>query len=124
VKGDANPYALPLLPTSNKAKQPICRTRFGVLVPFVSSGMNNAGSALCAMQKSLGSRAGALTTAFPVQWVVRRAPRTAFYFIQSAMTGFTASEFLSRNRDSLKEAFEGTPKISCWTLSLVPASPF
>jgi len=47
-----------------------------------------------------------------------------FYFIQSAMTGFPASEFLSRNRVSLKEAFEGTPKISCWTLSLVPASPF
>jgi hypothetical protein len=34
-------------------------------------------------------------------------PRTAFYFIQSAMTGFTASAFLSRNRVSPKEAFEG-----------------
>jgi len=109
-----------MLPTSNNAKQPICRTRFGVLVPFVFSGMNNAGSALCAMQKSLGSRAGVFTTAFPVQWVVRKAPRTAFYFIQSAMTGFTASAFLSRNRVSLKEAFEGLElcerKLSCTVL--------
>ena len=39
--------------------------------------------------------------------MVRKAPRTAFYFIQSAMTGFIASAFLSRNRVSLKEAFEG-----------------
>jgi len=52
-------------PTSNNAKAPICRQRFGVLVPFVFSGMNNAGSARCAIQKSLGSRAGAFTTAFP-----------------------------------------------------------
>jgi hypothetical protein len=39
--------------------------------------------------------------------VVCKAPKTAFYFIQSAMTGFTTSTFLSRNRVSLKEAFEG-----------------
>jgi hypothetical protein len=82
--------------------------------------MNNAGSALCAIQKSLGSRAGAFTTAFPVYWVVRKAPRTAFYFIQSAMTGFIASTFLSRNRVSPKEAFEGLElcegKLSCTVL--------
>ena len=36
-----------------------------------------------------------------------KAPRTAFYFIQSAMTGFTASVFPSRNRVSPQEAFEG-----------------
>jgi hypothetical protein len=72
------------------------------------------------MQKSLGSRVGACTTAFPVPWVVRKTPRTAFYFIQSAMTGFTASAFLSRNRASLKEAFEGLElcegKLSCTVL--------
>jgi hypothetical protein len=49
----------------NNAKEPICRKRFGVLVRFAFSGMNNAGSALCAIQKSPGSRVGACTTAFP-----------------------------------------------------------
>jgi hypothetical protein len=48
------------------------------------------------------------------------APRTAFYFIRSATTGFTASEFLSRNRVSPKEAFEGLElcerKLSCTVL--------
>ena len=39
--------------------------------------------------------------------MVRTAPKTAFYFIRSAMTGFTTSAFLSRNRVSPKEAFEG-----------------
>ena len=38
-------------------------------------------------------------------WV--RVPKTAFYFIQSAMTRFTASIFLYQSRVSLKEAFEG-----------------
>ena len=50
----------------NNAKESICRTRFGVLVGLAFSGMNNAGSALCAIPKSLGSRVGACTTAFPV----------------------------------------------------------
>jgi hypothetical protein len=40
------------------------------------------------------------------RWV-RKALITAFYFIQSAMTGFTASAFLSRNCVSPKKAFEG-----------------
>jgi hypothetical protein len=52
--------------------------------------------------------------------VVRKAPRTAFYFIRSAMTGFTTSTFLSRNRVSPKEAFEGLElcegKLSCTVL--------
>jgi hypothetical protein len=52
--------------TSNNAKESICRKRFGLLVRFAFSGMNNAGSALCAIPKSLGSRVGACTTAFPV----------------------------------------------------------
>ena len=51
---------------------------------------------------------------------VRKAPRTAFYFTQSAMTGFIASALLSRNRVSLKEAFEGLElcerKLSCTVL--------
>ena len=34
-------------------------------------------------------------------------PTTAYYFIQSAMTRFTASIFPYRSRVSLKEAFEG-----------------
>jgi hypothetical protein len=34
-------------------------------------------------------------------------PRTAFYFIPSAMTGFIVSVFPFRNRVSPKEAFEG-----------------
>ncbi len=34
-------------------------------------------------------------------------PRTAFYFIPSAMTGFIVSVFPFRNRVSLMEAFEG-----------------
>jgi hypothetical protein len=34
-------------------------------------------------------------------------PRTAFYFIPSAMTGFIVSIFSFRNRVSPKEAFEG-----------------
>jgi len=38
--------------------------------------------------------------------VVRQVLPTAFYFIPSAMTGFTTSAFLSRNRVS-PEAFEG-----------------
>ena len=54
------------------------------------------------------------------QWVVRKAPRTACYFIQSAMTGFIGDGFLSRNRVSLKEAFEGLElcerKLSCTVL--------
>jgi hypothetical protein len=52
--------------------------------------------------------------------VVRKAPRTAFYFIQSATTGFIVTAFLSRNRVSLKEAFEGLElcegKLSCTVL--------
>jgi hypothetical protein len=34
-------------------------------------------------------------------------PRTAFYFIPSAMTGFIVNVFSFRNRVSSKEAFEG-----------------
>jgi len=60
------PTTLPMNPTSNNAKEPICRKRFGVLVRFAFSGMNNGGSARCAIPKSLGSRAGAFTTAFLV----------------------------------------------------------
>jgi hypothetical protein len=71
-------------------------------------------------ERPLGSRVGACTTAFPVYWVVRKAPGTACYLIQSAMIGFTASTFLFRNRVSPKEAFEGLElcerKLSCTVL--------
>ena len=47
-------------------------------------------------------------------------PKTAFYFIRSAMTWFTTSVFLSQNRVSPKEAFEGLElcerKLSCTVL--------
>jgi len=104
----------------NNRKEPIGRKRFGVLVRFVFSGMNRAGARLRAIQKPLGSRAGAFTIAFPAGWVVHEAQKTACYFIPSAMTGFTASAFLSRNLVSPKAAFEGLDlcgrKLSCTVL--------
>ena len=82
--------------------------------------MNRAGSALRAMQKSPGSRAGAFTIAFPAGWVVQEAQKTACYFIPSAMTVFTAGALLSRNLVSPKAAFEGLDlhgrKLSCTVL--------
>jgi hypothetical protein len=63
---------------------------------------------------------GALTTAFHVYWVVRKVPRIAFYFTQSATTGFIASVFPSRSRVSCKKAFAGLElcdwKLSCTVL--------
>ena len=78
--------------------------------------MNNADSALFAALKSLGPRDGALTTAFHSYWVVRKVPGIAFYFTQSATTGFIASVFPSRSRVSFKEAFAG-PELCDWKLS-------
>jgi len=43
----------------------------------------------------------------PGYWVVRAVPQTVFSFIRSAMTGFIANVFPSRNRVSPIEAFEG-----------------
>src|SRR5262250_1161360 len=94
-------------PTSKNAKGLTCWKRFGVLVLFATSGMNNVVSARCAIQKSPGSPAGAFITASHVRWVVRQLLATAFYFIPSAMTGFIVSVFPFRNRVSSKEAFEG-----------------
>src|SRR6202051_72760 len=94
-------------PTSKNAKGLTCWKRFGVLVLFATSGMNNVVSARCAIQKSPGSQAGAFITASHVRWVVRQLLPTAFYFIPSAMTGFIVSVFPFRNRVSSKEAFEG-----------------
>src|ERR1700758_5692019 len=94
-------------PTSKNAKGLTCWKRFGVLVLFAPSGMNNVVSARCAIQKSPGSQAGAFITASHVRWVVRQLLATAFYFIPSAMTGFIVSVFPFRNRVSSKEAFEG-----------------
>ena len=103
-------------PTSRNAKQITCRTRFGARVLFAFSGMNNADSAPYAALKSLGTQDGALTTAFHVYWVVRKVPGIAFYFTQSATTGFIASVFPSRSRVSFKEAFAG-PELCDWKLS-------
>src|SRR6266478_1553691 len=69
--------------------------------------MNNVDYARSAIRQSPGSRAGACITASPVCWAVPLVPRTAFYFIPSAMTGFIVSVFPFRNRVSLLEAFEG-----------------
>jgi hypothetical protein len=82
------------------AKKTTCGTRFGVLVLFAISGMNNVDVAPCATRELPGSPVGAFTTASPVRRVVRPMLRTAFYFIRSAMTGFIASVFTYRNRVS------------------------
>jgi len=66
--------------------------------------MNNVAVAPCATRELPGSQVGAFTTVSPVCWVVRPMPRTAFYFIWSAMTGFIASVSTYRNRVSLREA--------------------
>src|SRR5580704_14369080 len=94
-------------PTSRNAKRTTCRARFGVLVLFAFSGMNNVDVAPCATSELPGSQVGAFITASPVPWAVRPMPRTAFYFIRSAMTGFIVSVWPYRNRVSLWEAFEG-----------------
>ena len=49
-------------------------------------------------------------------WVIRKVPRIAFYFTQSATTGFIASVFPSRSRVSFKKAFAG-PELCDWKLS-------
>ena len=48
------------------AKQITCGTRFGVLVLFAISGMNNVDVAPCATRELPGSQVGAFTTASPV----------------------------------------------------------
>src|SRR5664279_3538513 len=104
-------------PTSKIEKALICWIRFGVLVLFAISGMNKPDSALCARQNSLGSPDGDFIIASPGAWVVRAVPTTVFYFIPSAMTGFIANIFPSRNRVSPNEAFEvlepDDGKLSC-----------
>jgi hypothetical protein len=89
------------------AKRITCGIRFGVLALFAFSGMNNVAVAPCATRELPGSQAGVFTTASPAFGVVRPMPRTASYFIQSAMTGFIVSVLPYRNRVSSSEAFEG-----------------
>ena len=101
------PTILPMKPTSRNAKQITCGTRFGVRVLFAFSGMNNEDAVPCATRELPGSQVGAFTTTSPVSWGVRPMPRTAFYFIRSAMTGFIVSVWPYRHRVSLWEAFEG-----------------
>jgi hypothetical protein len=97
----------PMKTTSKNVKETIWLERSGGRGLFAFSGCSKAGSAPCATPRSPGSQAGAFTTASRVCWVVPRGQTTAFYFIQSATTGFTANIFPYRNRVSLKEAFEG-----------------
>src|SRR6266478_3847227 len=106
LKATRTPTILPMTPTSRNAKRITCGTRSEALVFFVISGMNNVVSVRHARLKSPASRDGACTPASPASWVVRPVPRTASYFIPSAMTGFTACVFLSPNRVSLNEALE------------------
>jgi hypothetical protein len=101
------PTIPPMKPTSKNAKETIWRERFGERGLFAFSGGFNAGSAPCATPRSPGSQAGAFTIASRVCRVVPRVQTTAFCFIQSATTGFTANIFPYQNRVSLKEAFEG-----------------
>ncbi len=89
------------------AKQITCGKHFGALVRFAISGTSSAGSARSAIHQSRGLRDGACTIASPLCWVGQRVPKTASYFIQSAMTRFIAKIFPYRSRVSLKEAFEG-----------------
>ena len=106
LKATRTPTILPMKPTSSNAKRITCGTPSEALVFFAISGMNNVVSVWHARPKSPASRDGAYTPASPASWVVRPAPRTAPYFIPSAMTGFTACVFLYPNRVSLNEAFE------------------
>src|SRR6266852_3238101 len=94
-------------PLGRNAKQITCGKRFGVLVLFAISGMNNVDVAPCATRELPGSQVGAFTTASPVSWGVQPMPQTAFYFTRSAMTGFIVSVLPYRNRVSFREAFEG-----------------
>src|SRR5467141_1522729 len=75
------------------AKEIIWRKRFGVRGLFAFSGSFNAGPAPCATPRSPGSRAGAFIIASLLFRVVPRVQTTAFCFIQSATTGFTANTF-------------------------------
>ena len=106
LKATRTPTILPMKPTSRNAKRITCGTPSEALVFFAISGMNNVVSVWHARPKSPESQDGACTPASPASWVVRPAPRTASYFIPSAMTGFTACVFLYPNRVSLNEAFE------------------
>jgi len=111
------PATPPVRPTSSNVKGLKCVTHSEVLVYFAFSGKTNAAAAFSARKESPGSWVGDFTIAASVWWVVSPALRTAFYFIRIAMTGLTANTFLSRNRVSPKEAFEGLElcegKLSC-----------
>src|SRR5437016_9077593 len=83
------------------------QNRSGELEHFAFSGITNTGSAPYATPRSPGSRGGVSIIASPACWVVPRGQITAFWLIQSATTGFTASAFSYHHRVSLKEPFEG-----------------
>ena len=94
-------------PTLKHEKGFICGRHFGALVCFAISGTSNAGSARSASYSLRGPQDGACTIASPLCRVGQKVLKTAFYFIQNAMTRFTASVFPYQSRVSSKEAFEG-----------------
>jgi len=73
---------------------------------YIWRGTSNTGSARSASYLSRGLQDGACTIASLLCGVGQRVPKTAFYFIQSAMTRFTACIFPYQSRVSPKEAFE------------------
>ena len=84
----------PLRPTLKNEKDFTCGRHFGALAHFAISGTSNTGSARSASYSLRGLQDGACTIASLLCGVGQRVPKTAFYFIQSAMTRFTASIFL------------------------------
>ena len=107
VKGEVNPY--------DPAHEPYFEKREADHMPDTFRGTRTLRflwteqhglCPICSTQITR-KRGGALITAFHVSWVVRKVPGIAFYFTQSATTGFIASAFPSRSRVSFKEAFAG-----------------
>src|SRR5215813_5195983 len=87
-----------LKPTLKNERVLICGRHFGALVHFATSGMSNVGSARSASYRLRGLPDGACIIASPLCRVGQRVLKTAFYFIQNAMTRFTPYPFLSKLR--------------------------
>jgi hypothetical protein len=96
----------PMKPTSKNAKGITWRTRFGVLDHFVFLFLQRGFCPACNLKMT---RITGWRLHYRVPRVKGGSPRqkTAFCFIQSVTTGFTANVFSYHIRVSLKEAFEG-----------------
>ena len=95
-----------LKPTLKNERDFTCGKHFGALAHFAISGTSNTDSARSAGYLLRGLQDGACTIASLLCGVGQRVLKTAFYFIQSAMTRFTARIFLYRSRVAPKETFE------------------